>query len=305
MNIKRLIKLSFPDIYIWYSTRRNMKLSEMSDDEKKKELCRLYKHYLGRDLNWNNLQRYTEKMQWKKLFYYTPLETTTSDKYAVREWVENKIGKDYLIPLLGVWNSFDEIDFDKLPNQFVLKTTHSSSNIIIVKDKSSFDKKMAALNFRLWLSMDYAYTSFEMHYKDIPRRIIAEEYIQDSSGELPDYKFLCFNGEPFCCWVDKGRFVNHKRDIFDMEWNLMPWTDHFPNTGTVIPKPKNFAKMIDVVKKLSADFSHVRVDLYNVDGEIFFGELTFCESSGFCKIEPDEYDILLGKLWQLPIDYNT
>lgn len=273
----------------------------MSDVEIKDEIVRLYRQYLGRELDWSNLRRYSEKMQWKKLYCIHPLERMATDKFAVRSWVANQIGEEYLIPLIGVWNHFDEIDFDSFPDQFVLKTTHASANIIIVKDKKKFDKKMAALMFKLWQSFDYSNASFEMNYKGIPRRIIAEEYREDKRGELPDYKFMCFDGVPYCCWVDQGRFSHHTRDIFNMEWELLPYTQVFPNSNDPSSRPVNFDKMVDIAKILSRDFSHVRVDLYNVDGKIYFGEMTFCESSGFCQITPDEYDFRLGKMWKLPI----
>ena len=301
MDIKRKLKLLFPDIYIWNSTRQIRRHANMSETQIRKEVSRLYKYYLHRDLDWNNLQSYTEKMQWKKLYYINPLEKVVSDKYAARDWVAEKIGEEYLIPMLGVWDRFDDIDFGKLPDRFVLKTTHASANIVIVKDKRNFDKKMAALMFKLWLSIDYAYASFEMNYKDIPRRIIAEQYMEDRNGELPDYKFMCFDGKPYCCWVDQGRFTNHTRDIFDMDWNLMPFSQHFPNSGNPISKPANFEKMIELATTLAEGFAHVRVDLYNLDGKIYFGELTFCESSGFCEIEPIEYDNKMGEMWRLPI----
>lgn len=304
MDFKRKLKLLFPNIYIWKSTRLNKRYSKMNDCEKMEEIARLYEYHLGRKLDWKNLKRYTEKMQWKKLYFINPLEKIASDKYAVRDWITKKVGSEYLIPTLGVWDKFEDIDFDKLPQRFVLKTTHSSANIIIVKDKDKLDKEYASLMFKLWLSVDYAYASFEMNYKDIPRRIIAEEYMQDASGELPDYKFMCFDGKPYCCWIDKGRFTNHTRDIYDMNWELLPWTEHFPNSGELTPKPKNYNKMIELATILSQGFSHVRVDLYNIDGKIYFGELTFCESSGFCAFSPDEYDYILGDMWNLPIKSN-
>ena len=302
MDLKRSIKLLFPNLYIWNSTRVFRRHERMTEDEIKEEICRLYKLYLGRNLDWTNLRRYTEKMQWKKVFHVEPSEKVVSDKYAVRKWVEEKIGAEYLIPMIGVWDRFEDIDFDSMPDRFVLKTTHASANIVIVKDKKQFDKKFSALMFNLWLSVDYAYASFEMNYKGIPRRIIAEKFMQDSKGELNDYKFMCFGGKPYCCWVDYDRFGNHTRDIFDMEWNLLPFTEHFPSSGNPIGKPHNFDKMIELATILSKGFPHVRVDLYNIDGKIYFGELTFCESSGFCVIEPDEYDIKMGELWKLPID---
>ena len=277
----------------------------MSEQEMKDEISRLYKNHLNRDLDWSNLRRYTEKMQWKKIYYINPLEKTVSDKYAVRQWVADKIGSEFLIPIIGVWDRFEDIDFDAMPDRFVLKTTHASANIFIVKDKTHFDKKWAALLFKLWLSYDYAYASFELNYKGIPRRIIAEEYMEDQTGELPDYKFMCFDGKPYCCWVDQGRFTNHTRDIFDMNWELLPFTEHFPNSGHPIAKPRNYEKMIELATVLSNGFSHVRVDLYNIDGRIYFGELTFCESSGFCEFNPDVYDFIMGEMWNLPMDQKS
>lgn len=300
-RIKRAIKLLFPRIYVWWSMRVFRRHSRMDDAQRRKEIGRLYRYYLNRELDWTRLKRYTEKMQWKKMYDVNPLEKMASDKYAVRQWVAEQIGSAHLIPLLGCWDSFDEIDFAKLPGRFVLKTTHASSNIFIVKDKERFDKPMARLMFKLWLSVDYSDASFEMNYQGIPRKIIAEQYMEDSTGELPDYKFMCFNGEPFCCWVDRGRFTNHTRDIYDLDWNLLPFTDCFPNSKTGCPRPRNFDKMIEIARSLSQPFLHVRVDLYNIDGAIYFGELTFCESSGFCRIEPDEYDYRMGEMWNLPI----
>lgn len=305
MDVKRAIKLLFPNLYIWKSTQTFRRHARMNEEERKAEISRLYKHYLGRDLDWTNLQRYTEKMQWKKLYGVDALEKIASDKYAVRKFVADKIGSEYLIPMIGVWEKFDDIDFDSMPERFVLKATHASSNNIIVKDKNRFDKKLAALNFKLWQSVDYAYASFEMNYQDIPRRIIAEEYMEDSKGAFPDYKFMCFNGKPYICWVDLGRFSNHTRDVFDMNWERMPIKWIFPNFENPIPRPDSFDKMVEIATTLSQGFSHVRVDLYNVDGHIYFGELTFCESSGFCKILPEEFDCKLGEMWKLPINEKS
>ena len=302
MDIKKKIKLLFPRLYVWKSTIKNRRNARMNEEEVKREISRQYKYHLHRNLNWNNLQRYTEKMQWKKIYSISQLEKIASDKYAVRQWVSEQIGEEYLIPMLGVWDRFEEIDFDSLPEQFVLKTTHGSANIIIVKDKNCFDRRWAALMFKLWLSYDYAYASFELNYKNIPRRIIAEEYMEDATGGLLDYKFMCFDGKPYCCWVDQDRFTHHTRDIFDMDWNLLPFTEHFPNSGHPISKPINYDEMIKMATTLSQGFSHVRVDLYNIDGKIYFGELTFCESSGFCEFTPDEYDYKLGEMWHLPLN---
>lgn len=261
----------------------------------------LYKRAIGRKLDWNNLNAYTEKMQWAKFYDTTPIKTTLSDKYLVREWVAEKIGAEYLIPLLGVWDRFSEIDFDALPDRFVLKTNHGSGSVIIVKDKSRFDKVDAGKRFDDWINVDYAYaTGYELQYSGIKRKIIAEKYVETELGELQDYKFLCFDGKPYFCWVDLGRFGKHTRNVYDLDWKLQPWNQYtYGNSATPIPKPKNFEKMIEIATVLCQGFSHVRVDLYNIEGKIYFGEMTFTNGCGFDRIIPDKYDFMLGELWKI------
>lgn len=261
----------------------------------------LYKRAIGRKLDWNNLNAYTEKMQWAKFYDTTPIKTTLSDKYLVREWVAEKIGAEYLIPLLGVWDRFSEIDFDALPDRFVLKTNHGSGSVIIVKDKSRFDKVDAGKRFDDWINIDYAYaTGYELQYSGIKRKIIAEKYVETELGELQDYKFLCFDGKPYFCWVDLGRFGKHTRNVYDLDWKLQPWNQYtYGNSATPIPKPKNFEKMIEIATVLCQGFSHVRVDLYNIEGKIYFGEMTFTNGCGFDRIIPDKYDFMLGELWKI------
>ena len=261
----------------------------------------LYKRAIGRTLKWSNLNAYTEKMQWAKFYDSTPIKTTLSDKYLVREWVAEKIGEQYLIPLLGVWDRFSDIQFDKLPNQFVLKTNHGRGSVIVVKDKTSLNITEVGRNFNDWMSIDYAYaTGFELQYSNINRKIIAEKYLETDLGELQDYKFLCFDGKPYYCWVDLGRFGNHTRNVYDLNWELQPWNQYtYGNSANPIPKPKNFDKMVELATSLCQGFSHVRVDLYNVDGTIYFGEMTFTNGCGFDRIVPDEYDYTLGELWNI------
>lgn len=261
----------------------------------------LYKRAIGRDLDWSNLNAYTEKMQWAKFNDSTPIKTTLSDKYLVREWVADKIGEQYLIPLLGAWDSFSDIQFDKLPNQFVLKTNHGSGSVIVVKDKNALNIAQAKQCFNDWMHIDYAYvTGFEFQYSNIKRKIIAENYLETDLGELQDYKFLCFDGVPHFCWVDLGRFGKHTRNVYDLNWNLQPWNQYtYGNSDRPIPKPKNFDKMVELATTLCQGFSHVRVDLYNVDGAIYFGEMTFTNGCGFDRIVPDEYDYVLGQLWNI------
>ena len=304
-----VLKKKFPGLYDYYQHMKRMKVLanakrlESLPEEKYNDL--IEKEYLkvfGNILDWNNLRTYTEKMQWEKIYDKNPIKTTLTDKYAVREWVEVKIVKDYLITLIGVWDSFDNIDFDLLPKQFVLKTNHGTGTNLIVKDKYKINMRRAKRMFDDWMKTDYAFTnSLQLHYRDIKRKIIAEKYLETNLGELQDYKFLCFDGKPCFCWVDLGRYSKHTRTVFDMNWKLQPWTQaSYGIANYDIPMPKNFDMMIDIANILSKGFSHVRVDLYNIDGKIYFGEMTFTNGSGLDPIIPKEYDKVLGDYWKLP-----
>ncbi len=279
----------------------NRRMRKISPNKYENKISKIYKKRIGKNINWNNPTTYTEKMQWEKLYDNNPLKAELSDKYLVREWVKEKIGEKYLIDIYGVWDSFSEIDFKKLPKSFVLKTNHGSGTIYIVKDKNKIDYNEVKNLFDDWMQMDYAFcTGFELHYSKIRRRIIAEKYIETDNDDLQDYKFLCFDGKPYFCWVDVGRFSNHKRNVYDLDWNLQRWNQsEYGNTDETIPKPNNFSEMIKIAEKLCQGFSHVRVDLYNVKGKIYFGEMTFTNGSGFDKIVPDEYDLILGNMWKL------
>lgn len=303
-----ILKKKLPYMYNYYlhlKRRRKIRYIEKIKKEplekQQKILENLYKKKIGHELDWKNLTTYTEKMQWEKMFNKNYMKSKLSDKYEVREWVSSKIGKQYLIPLLGCWENFDDIDFSKLPNQFVLKTNHGSGTNFIVKDKSNMNIKMIRKLFTDWLETDYGYnTGFELHYSDIKPKIIAEKYMESKIGQLQDYKFLCFHGKPYYCWVDMDRYANHTRNVYDLDWNLQPWNQssygvyHEP-----IERPKNFEKMIELANILCEGFSHVRVDFYNIDGTIYFGEMTFTNGSGLDSIIPSEYDKMLGDLWNI------
>lgn len=260
-----------------------------------------YERRIGEKLNLEAPKKYTEKMQYAKLYLNSPLKTHLTDKYLVREWVADKIGKEYLIPLLGVWDNYEDIDFDELPKQFVLKTNHSSGWNLVVKDKNLINHEKEKKKFDRWMKRNFAYYSnLQLHYKDIEPKIIAEEYLEDSDGELKDYKFMCFNGEVHFCWLDIGRFSTHYRNTYDLEWQLLPWNQaSYPNYPEPIKKPESFEKMVELAQALCKDFSHVRVDLYYVEGKIYFGEMTFTSGSGYDLIVPDEYNRQLGELWKL------
>jgi len=261
----------------------------------------VYKNRTNEDLDLENPQKYTEKMQYAKLYRNSSLKTRLTDKYLVREWVEEKIGTEYLIPLLGVWESFSDIDFNSLPDRFVLKTNHSSGWNLIINDKEKIDYNRAKRNFGIWLNKNYAYNSdLQLHYENIEPKILAEEFIQDSSGELKEYKFFCFDGKVYYCWFILENSSKRYGNVYDTNWNLQPWIFvGRENTSFKIPKPENYEQMINIATILSENFSHVRVDLYNVDGKIYFGEMTFTSGSGYRTIIPEKYNYQLGDLWNV------
>lgn len=273
----------------------------MDSKDLPKLLKNWYKRRTGRDLPLENPKSFNEKIQWLKLYDNSPLKTQLADKYLVRNWIEKNLGEEYLIPLLGVWDNFDDIDFDKLPDKFVLKANHGCAWNIIVKDKAKFDKKKAKKKFDKWMKRNYALKAgFEMQYMDIPPKIVAEAFIQDKNGELNDYKVLCFNGEPKFIWIDQGRYSDRTENIYDTDWNLQPFLLTYENSKEEVPPPENLKTMIDFARKLSKDFALVRVDFYNVDGKIYFGEMTFTSASGVDVFKPADYDLKLGEMLKLP-----
>jgi hypothetical protein len=257
-------------------------------------------------LNLNHPRTFNEKIQWLKLFDTNPLKTILSDKHLVRHWINEKIGGEHLIPLLGVWDNFDDINFDNLPNRFVLKANHGCGWNVIVKDKSKFSKEDAKQKFNIWMNLNFAYCSgLELQYRDIEPKIIAEQYLEDESGGLADYKFYCFGGRPYCVEYFINRFGKggYKAIMYDLEWNPTGWTldaNHEP--GPVTKKPERFDEMVQLVSKLCIGFHHVRVDFYLVNDNIYFGEMTFTSCSGLEQFEPEEWNLKLGEMIKLPID---
>lgn len=260
---------------------------------------------MGKCLHLRNPQTFSEKVQWLKLYGRRPIDTILSDKYAVKEQISKMIGSQYVIPLIGVWVKFDDIDFDKLPNQFVLKCTHDSGGIVVCKDKSQLDIEKARRVISRGLDRDFYVFSREKAYKNIPRRVIAEEYKEDkSTGELRDYKFFCFNGEPKLLFVASDRQVKGeetKFDFFDMDYNHLPFTNGHPNAEVPPLKPVCFEEMKEIAAKLSKGIPHVRVDLYEVNGKVYFGEMTYSHWGGMTPFEPEEWDYKLGSWIHLPL----
>ncbi len=267
-----------------------------------KALKRWFRKCNGRELHLDPPVTWCDKINWIKLYGVTPEMTLLSDKYMVREWVKEKIGEEYLIPLLGVWDRFEEIDFDTLPDRFVLKTNHACKTNLIVLDRSQFDRKSAAKDFRRWMMFDFSFRfGFQMQYQGIKRKIIAEEFLDNNGADLYDYKFHCFNGKPVSCEYIGGRSGETRLAFFDMDWKLLPYrTATYPVYEELPEKPLNYEKMAELAAVLSEGFPYVRVDLYHLnDGQIKFGEMTFTPSSGQCTWVPEGTDEMLGKLIDL------
>lgn len=251
----------------------------------------------GKRLNLKTPRTFNEKLQWLKLYDREKSYTKLVDKYGVREFITKEIGSEYLIPLIGVYDTFDEINFDVLPNQFVLKCTHDSGGLIICTDKSTLDLKQARKKLNKCLKRNFYFFGREWPYKGIEPKIVCEKYMADgSSSELKDYKFMCFNGKVKCSFVCSNRnsSTGVNVDFYDIDWNLMPFQRHYNNSGVKIDKPKNYDKMIELSEKLSKHMIFLRVDFYEVEGKLYFGELTFYPGSGFEEFTPESYDYLLG-----------
>lgn len=265
----------------------------------------IYWSNIGKKLNLDNPATYNEKIQWLKLHDRKPEYTMMVDKYEVKKYVENCIGKDKVIPTIGIYNSWKEINFEELPEQFVIKCTHDSGGVCICKNKQEFNFEMAKKKINKLLKRNFYYTGREWPYKNVKPRIIIEQYMEDESGyELKDYKFFCFNGnvEMMFLATDRNAKTETCFDFFDKEFNHLNIINGHPNTTKKITKPENYDLMIELAEKLSKNIPHVRIDFYNINGKIYFGEMTFYHFSGFIKFEPEEWDYKFGELIKLPKD---
>lgn len=261
-----------------------------------------YRKRTGFNLNLRNPKTYTEKLQWLKLYDRKPLYTTLVDKFAVKKYVAEKLGEEYIIPLIGVWDDVNDIDFDALPDQFVMKCTHDSGGLEICKDKATFDFDAAKRRIDKILKNNFYWVSREWPYKNVPPRVIIEKYMQDSeTGELRDYKFFTFNGVPKVMYIATGRGTGETYgDFFDMDFNHLDMAiDH--KTAPVIPqKPHNFEEMKNAAQKLAEGIPQVRVDFYEIDGKVYFGEMTFFHCGGFERFHPESLDAIWGEWVDLP-----
>lgn len=263
----------------------------------------MFRGTMGRTLNLDNPQTFNEKLQWLKLHDRKPVYSEMVDKYEAKNYVSDRIGKQYIIPTLGVWNSFEEIDFDLLPDQFVLKCTHDSGGLIVCKNKSELDLENAKKKISKSLARNYYKWGREWPYKNVMPKIIAEQFIHNNSDEdLKDYKFFCFNGKVKCFKIDFDRFNNHHANYYDTDGNLLNFGEAVcpPKPDRKLELPNTIKTMEMLAENLSRGFSFLRVDFYDIDGIIYFGELTFYPQAGFGRFIPEEGDNILGSWLNLP-----
>ena len=278
---------------------------------KSDEIFIKWEYYFGMHKfpNLQNPQSYNEKLQWLKLHDKHSEYTQMVDKYEAKEYVKNIIGEQYIIPTLGIWDKFEDIDFKKLPDQFVLKCTHDSGGLVICKDKNKLDINKAKKKINKSLKRNYFYEHREYPYKDIKPRIIAEKYMVDESGtELKDYKFFCFNGKCKMLFIATDRPHDVRFDFYDTNFNHLPFMQGHPLAEKDIKKPNGFDEMLHLSEVLSQNIPHVRVDFYDINGKVYFGELTFYHFSGNVPFEPEEWDYKIGEWLELPnvdLKYKT
>ncbi|GAB2318567.1 ATP-grasp fold amidoligase family protein [Alkalibacterium sp. s-m-22] len=262
-----------------------------------------YKVKMGRKLNLKKPERFTEKLQWYKVNYHNQLLTQCADKYEVREYIKSKGLQNILVELYAIYDNPTQIEVDKLPEKFVIKTTNGSGTNILCREKSTLSIEKIKSDLAIWLKRDNYAVGREWSYKGITPKIIIEEYLEDNNNKfdgINDYKFLCFNGKPKYVVLDVDRHIGHKRNIYDIDWNYIDVTTDHDNFGDVVKRPEGYEEMVKVAKVLSQDFPFVRVDLYYANKKVYFGELTFYPWTGYVQFDPDEFDYILGKEFILP-----
>ncbi|MCR4826972.1 MAG: glycosyl transferase [Bacteroidales bacterium] len=311
--IKKIVKaISHPSMTLCYLIECSHLFEGISDEKYLKMMWRIK---FGTKLDLENPKTFTEKLQWLKLYDRKPEYTNLVDKYEVKKIVADMIGEKYIIPTLGVWDSVDEIEWGSLPQQFVLKTTHGSDSggVVICKDKNTLDKKAAKKKLLKSMKSDVYRTMREWPYKNINKRIIAETYLTDlgtadnqciadcGESQLKDYKFYCFDGEPKFMLIASNRFTTHNFNYYDMKFNKLPLTSAVGSQADVVfDKPDQFDEMKEIATILSQGFAHIRVDLYCSGGQVYFGELTFYDSSGYDDFSSEEWNKKCGDWIKLP-----
>ena len=301
MNLKNIKRTPFikDTIHIYHIILSKLYPAFVSDE---KAVQRYYKKRTnGVAVNLQNPLTFSEKQQWYKLYSKNPLMAQCADKHDVRQYIIDCGYEHLLNEQYGVYDSVEDIPIDSLPERFVLKAAHASGWNLIVRDKSKVNWKQEKKTMRLWLKQDIYWSGREWVYKNLKKRIVAEKYLEDESGGLLDYKFFCFGGKPAFLQLEVGRFTeNNTRNFYDTDWNLMPFGKELPHNPNVdIPVPDCFEEMKEIAEKLSKPFSFVRVDLYQVGGKVYFGELTFFPAGGAPDFVPKEYDKIVGSMWNI------
>lgn len=263
-----------------------------------------YRHHFGKFPNMKDPKTFNEKLQWLKLHDRNPQYIAMVDKYDAKKYIVDQIGEEYVIPSYGVWNTFEEINFDSLPDKFVLKTTHDCGGVVICKDKKTFDKDKAKTFLEKNLKNNYFWEGREWPYKNVKPRILAEAYMENAeTGDLRDYKIFAFNGSAKALFIATDRqneTEETKFDFYDEKFNHLDIRNGHPNADFEIKKPVNFDKMISLAEKLSSGIPHLRVDFYEANGHLYVGELTFSHYSGFVPFDPPEWDLKFGEWIELP-----
>ncbi len=282
---------------IWAAARYGL-LNRLSD---KRYLKLMYRIHIGEPLKLDKPTSFNEKLQWLKLYDRRPEYPLLVDKYEVRAFVAQRIGEQYLFPLVGVWNHPDDVVWDMLPDQFVLKCTHDSGGVVICREKAAMDWKLVRKKLLRAYNRNFYYQGREWPYQSIRPRIIAEPLMQESAGkELRDYKLMVFQGNVRCCFVCSNRTQGLNVTFFDRNWNRMPFERHYPQDPRQIEKPQSYDDMVVLAERLAAGIPFVRVDFYEIDGNPYFGEMTFYPGSGFEEFTPPEWDHILGDWLTLP-----
>lgn len=301
-TLKRLIRGDKRQIFVAiYNNIVHTGITNLLSD--KAYLRLTYRIRFGKKLCLDYPETFNEKLQWLKLHDHNPNYIKMVDKINAKDYAASIIGKEYIIPTIGVYDYFDEIDFEDLPNQFVLKCNHDSGSVVICKDKEHFNKEKAKKKLEKGLKTDAFFWGREWPYKYVKRKIFAEKYMEDNKTEdLKDYKLMCFGGKVKCSFVVSERFSVEglKVTFYDTDWKVMPFERHYPKSKDPIPKPTNYLKMVELAEKLAKDIPFVRVDFYEVEGKLYFGELTFYPGSGWEEFTPFEWDRILGNWISIP-----
>ncbi len=295
---------SYKNIFSKFNKIYTRRFDGLNEKEMKYCLKHLFKLYTGKRLNLNNPQTFNEKLQWLKLYYHNPLMTKCADKVTVRDYIAEKIGEQYLVPCLGIYDNPNDIDFDKLPSKFVLKVNWGSGQNIIVRDKSKLDIESTKKMLAAWMcpTSNHYFNFFEWPYKNITPKIIIEQFM-DFGEDLMDYKIMCYNGIPKNLFVCSERNTNLKVTFFDLNWKRLPFIRKYPASEKKISKPALLNKMLEFSEILAKPFPFVRVDFFYYNNQLYIGEMTFFPGAGHEVFDPYKWDKKLGDLLVLPNKY--